>query len=521
MMLFPEETPNYSSATFPTLRPFQMLAHESLRDGVRGKHRVQMIMAPTGAGKTILAMNIIKEALDRGKRCLFLCDRKTLIKQTSKVADELGLSAHGIIQAKNPRMNLKLRFQIGSVQTVQRRGIPDGFDVVVIDEAHTLYKAISKHIQSCTAHVIGLSATPFSSGLGNIYSNLINAATMYDLTEAGYLVPMRPFSCTKIDMKDAKTAAGEWTIEAAGERGMEIVGDVVTEWAKFACDRKTIVFGATIAHCREMAKQFNAAGYMAEVFCADTTDDERKAILDEFEKPDSELRILVSVDALAKGFDVKDIGCVCDCRPLRKSLSTAIQMWGRGLRASLETGKVDCLLLDFSGNIVRFADDFAKIFYKGLESLDAGEKLDKTVRKDSAKEPAKCPKCGFTPCGKICIGCGYEKPAKVSNVQARAGVMAEITLGGKKLADDARHLYAQICTYTRTTGNPNTAKGRAFRHYQDLNGNKMPDRSWKFEDMPDVPVSSHVTNKIKSLRIAYLNRRSKMQGGFDAGNQTH
>ena len=40
---------------------------------------------------------------------------------------------------------------------------------------------------------------------------------------------------------------------------MEIIGDVVSEWKKFASDRKTIVFGATIAHCEEMARQFNAA----------------------------------------------------------------------------------------------------------------------------------------------------------------------------------------------------------------------------------------------------------------------
>src|SRR6266567_3585808 len=192
--LFPEETPNYASATFPTLRPFQATAHQLLRDGVRGGHRVQMIMAPTGSGKTILSMNIIQEALVRNKRCLFICDRKNLINQTSVVADGLGLSAHGIIQAQNPRTNLKLPFQIASVQTLQRRGIPDGFDVVVIDEAHTQYGAIKKYLPSCKAHVIGLSATPFSPGLGKYFTNMINAATMDELTKSGILVPMRVFS---------------------------------------------------------------------------------------------------------------------------------------------------------------------------------------------------------------------------------------------------------------------------------------------------------------------------------------
>ena len=108
---------------------------------------------------------------------------------------------------------------------------------------------------------------------------------------------------------------------------------------------------------------------------ANTLPAEREQILKEFRKPDSILRVLVSVEALAKGFDVPDVSCVIDCRPLRKSLSTAIQMWGRGLRASPTTGKTDCILLDHSGNITRFAEDFEAIFYNGLDALDAGEKL--------------------------------------------------------------------------------------------------------------------------------------------------
>ena len=100
-----------------------------------------------------------------------------------------------------------------------------------------------------------------------------------------------------------------------------------------------------LAVCLSAVSIFGA-GVMAAVFTSHTTPTERKALLDEYRKPDSDLRVLISVEALAKGFDVPDVGCVVDCRPLRKSLSTAIQMWGRGLRASPETGKTDCILLD-------------------------------------------------------------------------------------------------------------------------------------------------------------------------------
>lgn len=144
----------------------------------------------------------------------------------------------------------------------------------------------------------------------------------------------------------------------------------------------------------------------------------------EFQKPDSSIRVLISVEALAKGFDVQDVGCVVDCRPLRKSLSTAIQMWGRGLRSSPETGKTDCILLDHSGNITRFAEDFTNIFFNGLASLDMGEALDKQVRQDGKEERERtgCPSCGYKPFRQRCMSCGFEIVAQ-SLVTHEAGEM--------------------------------------------------------------------------------------------------
>jgi superfamily II DNA or RNA helicase len=423
-----------------------------------------------------------------------------LIEQTSNVADSYGLSAHGILQANHWRTNRKHRLQIASVQTLARRDWPDA-DVIVIDEAHCQYSSWVEYIKKCRANVIGLSATPFSKGLGLLFSNLINAATMHDLTESGVLVPMRVLSCTRIDMEGAETRGGEWSDSAAASRGMEIVGDVVAEWMQHASERKTIVFGATIEHCEVMARQFNEAGIRAAVFTSNTTLEEREELLKEYKKTDSLLRVLISVEALAKGFDVKDVSCVCDCRPLRKSLSTAIQMWGRGLRSSPDTGKTDCILLDFSGNIIRFREDFEDIFHNGLEVLDSGEKLDKTIRKDDDEEQqeSKCPKCGYTPFFKKCMGCGYEKLAKTL-IEHLPGVMQEIKIGKSHAADNSFQLYQMCCTYSRQSGNPETQKQRAYYLYRDIVGDKP---KWNFELTPNHPISRAVMNKIMQKKIAY------------------
>jgi DNA repair protein RadD len=507
--LFDFDVPNYASHTFPEPRPFQAGAHDKLRDGARSGHRCQMIMAPTGAGKTYLGMRIIYEALKKGRRAMFVCDRTTLINQTSTVADQYGLSAHGIIQSNHWRYEPRLPFQIASVQTLARRSWPET-DIIVIDEAHTQYSAWVEYVKTCSARVIGLSATPFSSGLGQIFSNLVNAATMHDLTQSGVLVPLRVYSCTKANMEGAATAGGEWTYRAAEERGMEIIGDVVAEWAKFAYGKKTIVFGATIKHCEEMARQFNEAGVMASVFTSQTTEAERAMLLEDYRKPDSMIRVLISVEALAKGFDVKDVECVCDCRPLRKSLSTAIQMWGRGLRSSPETGKTECILLDFSGNIIRFAEDFSDIYYHGLDALDMGEKLDKAIRRDKPDEQdgKACPSCGFQPFGRRCISCGFEAQSR-SLVEHVPGQMREIMIGKQKAADDAQHLWEQVVTYVRSHGNPEKASGRAWYLFRDIAGFDLPKGLTRFDETPNAVITKPTLNKIKQRNIAFIKSLEK------------
>lgn len=495
--------PSERNDGFPPPRDFQVAAHEALRKGFREGHKNQILMAPTGAGKTYLGLRVCNEAVQRGKRAVFLCDRTTLINQTSEVADRYGMSQHGIIQANHWRRRPEELFQIASVQTIAKRQFWPQVDVLVVDEAHTTYKAWTDFAKETDATVIGLSATPFTAGLGKIFTNLVNATTMHDLTENGVLVPMRIFSCRKPDMEGAETKGGEWTDKAAEERELLIVGDVVADWHRYGDNRKTIIFGATIKHCEELCRQFINSGVMAAMFTSETTDKERQLLLDEYRKPDSHLKILISVEALAKGFDVPDVGCVCDARPLRKSLSTAIQMWGRGLRSSPDTGKTDCRLLDFSGNIVRFFEDFSDIYFNGLEKLDDGDKLDKKIRTQEEHEVKGCPKCGYKPFHKRCMACGYERVSKQVSV-AVPGQMSEIFIGEgknkKKLADNAEHLWNQVCTYARFHSKPETQSGRAWHLFRQITGQET---KWKFSSAPNVEITKNVYNKIRQMNIAY------------------
>ena len=495
-----------STLRFPAPRAFQDTAHRELRSGHAAGHQRQLVMAPTGAGKTYLALRVCNEALTRGKRVLFICDRTTLINQTSRVADSYGMPAHGIIQAANPRMALWRPFQIASAQTLDRRGITDDFNVVVVDEAHTLYSATTEFVQATKAAVIGLSATPFTKGLGAIYSRVINAATMDELVKLKVLTPFRLRECVRPDMEGAKTSGGEFTAKAAGERGSELVGDVVREWLAHASERKTIIFGPTIAHAESLVAKFKAAGVVAHLFTGHTLDAERAELLEEYRKPDSRIRILVSVEALAKGFDVPDVSCVVDCRPLRKSLSTYVQMIGRGLRAS--PGKEDCIIIDHSGNARRFAKDFGELYFNGVSELDAGERLDREIRKEpDEKEVRTCPACGFSPMGRRCVQCGFET-RRESLIEHEHGESREVDLlgtGARTLARSLPELYAMIATREREralkrgSGNP---KGATAHRYREVTG-QWPPKSFSFEAAPHIDPSGPLLRKLTSLDIAY------------------
>lgn len=496
--------------TFPPPRDCQVRAIEKLRNGLRAGHKNQLLVLPTGGGKTIAALMLIAESLKKGRRATFVCDRITLINQASENADRYGLHNHGIVQADHWRRDNSLPFQIASVQTVQARGYWPTADLVVFDEAHILHSAHKELLAEARIPVIGLTATPCTKGLGKYFTNVVNAATMHELTDAGVLVPMKILSCTAPDMKGAETdSKGEWTHKAASEREAKIIGDVVAEWIAHGENRKTIAFGADIAYCGQLVQRFNTAGVNAAAYTSETTDAECERLLQEFRKPDSSVRVLISVEKLAKGFDVPDVGCVIDARPLRKSLSTAIQMWGRGLRSA--TGKTNCILLDFTRNIVRFMPEFEDIYYNGFRSLDESEKLDSKPREDEEYAAAGCPQCGHQPFRRRCLSCGFEKPTQALE-DSSVGEMREVCIGeGKKkkvLAADEADLWRQICGYARAHSKPEKQAARAANLFRNIVG-KWPPHEFDFYATVSAPVTRNTQNKIRSLDIAWRAGRKK------------
>lgn len=215
------------------LRPYQDEAVERLRDGIRQGCRRQILVAPTGAGKTLVAMNIIAEAQKKGASAWFIVDRVTLIDQTSTTFADYGID-HGIIQADNIYTDMSKPVQVASAQTLARRKTNWLPDLIVVDEAHCRYQSTINVIERATnAKVIGLTATPFTDGMAEDWDGLVNITTVNKLLADGFLTPLKIKACVSPDMKGVRRKfTGEYDEEESGERGITIVGNVVDTWVE-------------------------------------------------------------------------------------------------------------------------------------------------------------------------------------------------------------------------------------------------------------------------------------------------
>ena len=150
------------------LWPHQARAIEELRRSLQAGHRRPMLQAPTGFGKTLTAAQIIQRALDKGKSVAFTVPSINLIDQTVAAFEAEGIHCLGVLQGAHPRTDREAPVQICSVQTLTRRKRLD-VDLVLVDEAHGLYRDVLRWMADCpSVPFVGLSATPWSRGLGQI-----------------------------------------------------------------------------------------------------------------------------------------------------------------------------------------------------------------------------------------------------------------------------------------------------------------------------------------------------------------
>jgi len=486
------------------LRPYQVDTLDALRKGFASGARSQVLYAPTGAGKTEMAIALLEATRTKGNRAAMLLDRIVLCDQTSQRLTKYDID-HGVLQSGHWRYRPYELIQVCSAQTLEKRGQFPGLNLLIVDECHQTREQTVNFIKANPeVRVIGLTATPFTKGLANIYSNVVSTVTTKDLVEQKVLVPLRVFIAkASIDMTGAKKVAGEWSQAETTKRGMVITGDIVREWVKktyevFGRPRKTIVFCSGVEHGTDLARSFAEQGYNFISISYMDDDQYKKDVIEDFSRADTEIDGLIATDILTKGFDVPDVMIGVSARPFSKSLSSHIQQMGRVMRSC--EGKEYALWLDHSGNYLRFREDWEDVYENGVHELDDGKEKPKPEPTEKEKTEAKCPVCEayFPRYMDMCANCGHVREKK-NKVEAVPGEMEELTSamsrGNKQLWWSMLQYFVQYNGWS---------KGRAANVYREKFGvwpKALDDTVVLPNDEVKKFIDDGIKRYIKSIRL--------------------
>ena len=477
------------------LRQYQVDSINDLRQAILKGHKRIVLQLATGGGKTTIASEMIRKANEKGKKCLFLADRIELVEQTSKRLDYEGIE-HGIIMGNHERYKPHSINQVCSPQTLARRATPAA-DLVIIDECHVAYGIHKKMMQAMPNTVfIGLSATPFTKGLGKLYSNLVVGATTTKLTDEGYLVPVKVFAPSKPDLTKLRTVAGDYDEKELFARvnKPKLVADIVDTWIKRGENRPTIGFAVNVLHSQALCEQFKDRGIRAAHIDSYMPTKLREQLVNDFK--DGYIKVLFNVGILDKGFDYPEASCLIMARPT-KSLMLYIQQAGRVLRP--HPTKEDAIILDHAGNTQAHGfvtDDLP-------QELDDGTK--RKVEPSQKKQEEKGTLC--TSCAYVkkkyeykCPCCGFTPKKKDAGIDVEKGDLLEVTRTKITMVDKQK-LYSELLYVEVEKG---YKRGFAAQMYR----NKFGVWPKGLNDIPRIP-SLDTMNYIKSRMIQFTNGRKR------------
>jgi superfamily II DNA or RNA helicase len=429
-----------------------------------------------------------------------------------------GIRDVGVIQSNHVMTDWSRPVQVASIQTIRSRGVYPEAAVVVFDECHQLHR---EHVKWLThpdwqeTPIIGLSATPWTRGLGRYFQSLLVMSTTKELIDQGYLSRFKVFAADHPDLTGVRTVAGDYH-EGELSRVMQqqgLVANIVETWRSRWNKDRTFLFAVDCAHATMLQERFQSCGINCAYQDANTTMAERAEIKRGFHS--GEIKIIANVGTLTTGVDY-DVRCLILARPT-KSEMLYTQIVGRALRTA--EGKDHALILDHTDTTARLG--FVTSIHH--EHLDDGRSRTKkpTTARRRIPLPKPCPKCAYIiPVNaKTCPECGFERKV-VSKVFEREGELVELDGRPKKKTDprlfpytqdEKRAFFAQLRTHGMQKG---YKRGWAVMQFREK-FRDWPPRSWEYDQL--IPVGAEVANFIRSRNIAWAIRKKASAAASVAG----
>jgi len=358
------------------------------------------------------------------------------------------------------------------------------------------------------SQVLGLTATPVRSdgkGLGFIFSDMVQAPSIRELTKEGHLVPCEYYAPTIPDLNGIQTSMGDYNSVQLADRmdKPKLIGDIVSSWKKIGNNKKTIVFASSVAHSKNLAESFIDIGVKAAHIDGETDNKERERVLNDFNNGDT--KIICNCMVLTEGFDCPPAEICVLARPT-KSLGMYIQMVGRVLRP--HEGKDKATIIDHSG----------AVYMHGFIEEDINWTLDRKIKLTAKerklaqpKEEAQiiCEGCFSVYSGSnICSKCGHiqlKKSKYVAVLDKELGFVDKKTKTVKNKLSYApefkEEFYKMLLGYCAMY---NYKPGWAYHTYK-LRFDDYP----SYQNAEPIKPSSECYSYIKHLRIKKAKSKNK------------
>lgn len=439
---------------------------------------------------TLITSEMVRCAVAKGRRVLFLAHRRRLITQKSKKLVEFGVP-HGVLMS-SVSANLTLPVQVASRDTILSRAVRNDWialppaDLVIVDEAHRVpgdeYTRLLEMYPN--AYHLGTTATPArddGKGLGDFYQAIECCVPISRLIAEGYLCPVTCYAPQNYGKRHVSKR--------------KLAGDPISTWKAIANGRPTILFAGTVAASVAACQAFNDAGVPAEHMDAHTDDDERDRIIARVES--GETVILANCGVFIEGVDVPCLSCIILLR-MAGSYILFIQAVGRTMRAY--PGKSEAILIDHADAVLEhgFPDEDVRWT---LDTSDTVECRNKKDRKDGKhKNPIACPQCGYLYSGTIvCPQCAYKLPKKLQPTAVKNQLLTEVE---KTLTEEqkreTRIRYWRSCL--AIMARKDRTMGAASQMYRQRY------KEWPPDDFPHAPTKSDCWRKVAEVYPQYLER---------------
>jgi superfamily II DNA or RNA helicase len=342
-------------------KPFQVDILEALSTERQRGHFRNLVVAPTGTGKTWVSAFDYKRLRAAGfERLLFVAHRDEILRQSQEVYRVvLGDPNFGErhVGAERPVVGTHVFASIQSLSGRVDQIRPDGFDVVIVDEFHHAEAPTYRRLlQRLTPRVlVGLTATPERADGREILhwfdDRIGSEMRLWEALDQGLLCPFHYLGVS--DGTDLRGVGFERGRYVTAELEDVLTGDhvrarrvieAVSEWVLDASRMRALGFCAGVKHARFMAEQFTAAGHPSIALDGSTNKETRIQAVEQLRR--GELRAIFTVDIFNEGVDIPEVDTILLLRPT-ESATVFLQQLGRGLRWA--EGKSVLTVLDFVG----------------------------------------------------------------------------------------------------------------------------------------------------------------------------